>query len=168
MQYPYHISGFHNIKCGDNVNIGKNSTILTTRAKLIIGQHFVSGPNFTVITGDHMPIVGKFLDSVKDADKDFVDANHHYDSDVVIGEDVWAGVNVTILKGVTIGRGCIIAAGAVVTKDMPPYSIVGGIPARVIKIRWTKEQIINHEMCLYPEQDRLPLIEIEKLFKYNT
>lgn len=54
---------------------------------------------------------------------------------VTIGNDVWIGQRVMIMPGVTIGDGCIIAAGAVVTKDIPPYSIAGGVPARVLKSR---------------------------------
>lgn len=57
------------------------------------------------------------------------------DGPAKIGNDVWLGANVVVLRGVTIGDGCIVAAGAVVTKDLPPYSIAGGIPARVIKPR---------------------------------
>ena len=52
---------------------------------------------------------------------------------VEIGEDCWVGVRVTILPGVTIGTGCILAAGAVVTKDVPPFSLIGGVPAKVIR-----------------------------------
>lgn len=61
--------------------------------------------------------------------------------DVIIGNDVWIGTDVKIMGGVTIGDGAIIAAGAVVTKDVESYSIVGGIPAKLIRKRFTDEQI---------------------------
>lgn len=58
---------------------------------------------------------------------------------VIIGNDVWIGHGVVVLPGVTVGDGAILAAGAVVTKDVPPYSIVGGVPAKVIRARFTAE-----------------------------
>ena len=60
---------------------------------------------------------------------------------ICIGNDVWLGANCTILSGVTIGNGAVVAAGAVVTESVPPYAIVGGVPARVIKFRFTPEII---------------------------
>jgi acetyltransferase-like isoleucine patch superfamily enzyme len=59
----------------------------------------------------------------------------HAGGDIVIEDDVWIGARVILLAGVSIGRGAIVAAGAVVTKSVPPYAIVGGIPARLIKMR---------------------------------
>lgn len=56
---------------------------------------------------------------------------------VRIGNDVWIGIRVTILPGVTVGNHCIIGAGAVVTKDVPDYAIVGGNPARILRMRKT-------------------------------
>lgn len=137
------------------VSIGENATIYTTRAKLIIKQHFVAGPGLTIITGDHMSIPGQFLDEVTDADKDKYDTKHECDQDVIIEEDVWCGANVTILKGVRIGRGSIIAAGSVVTRDIPPYTIAAGVPAKVIKQRMSEQEKLNHESHLYPEHLRI-------------
>lgn len=59
-----------------------------------------------------------------------------YKKTVVIGNDVWIGSNAIVLQGVTIGDGAVVAAGAVVTKDVPSYTVVGGVPAKVIKKRF--------------------------------
>ena len=58
--------------------------------------------------------------------------------DIIVGDDVWIGYRATILSGVTIGQGAMIAAGSVVTKDVPPYAVVGGVPARVIRYRFSQ------------------------------
>lgn len=73
------------------------------------------------------------------ADKDYFEEF----SELSIGNDVWIGISAIIMGGITIGDGAIIAAGSVVTKDVPPYAIVGGIPAKVIKYRFSEDQI-NH------------------------
>lgn len=65
-----------------------------------------------------------------------------------IGDDVWVGYGAIILSGVTIGKGSIIAAGSVVTKDVEPYAIVAGNPARFIKYRLTETEISKHESLL--------------------
>ena len=56
-------------------------------------------------------------------------------AEILVGSDVWFGVNCTILKGVAIGDGAIIAAGSVVTKNVPPLAIVAGVPARILRFR---------------------------------
>ena len=71
------------------------------------------------------------------------------DLPVVIEDDVWCGANVTILKGVTIGHGSIVAAGAVVTKSFPPYSIIGGVPAKLIKKRLSDGEAEENDKKLY-------------------
>lgn len=86
------------------------------------------------------------------------------DKDVVVEEDVWIGCNVTLLFGITIGRGSVIAAGAVVTKSCPPYSLIGGVPAKVIKIRMSIDEILEHELNLYPENKRYSASELEEIY----
>ncbi|MCO4641097.1 CatB-related O-acetyltransferase [uncultured Streptococcus sp.] len=81
--------------------------------------------------------------------------------DIVIGDDVWIGVNVTILSGVKIGQGAIIAAGSVVTKDVEPYSIYGGVPARLIKKRFSDEIIEKLKKVDYSTLSK------EKIIKYR-
>ena len=108
---------------------------------LTIGKKVIFGPKPTIITFDHrIDIIGKYIIDVTDAEK-----GPEHDAPVVIDDDVWCGANVTILKGVTIGRGSVVAAGAVVTKSFPPYSIIGGVPAKLIKMRFTPKEIEEHE-----------------------
>lgn len=138
------IKGLANISIGDGTLIPKGSTFYCTRAELRIGNKVIFGPNPTIITGDHrIDIIGKYIIDVTDSEK-----LPDQDAPVVIEDDCWIGANVTILKGVTIGRGSVIAAGAVVTKSCEPYSIIGGVPAKLIKMRFTPEQIIVHENIL--------------------
>lgn len=67
---------------------------------------------------------------------------------LIVGEDVWVGFGAVLLSGVTIGRGAIVAAGSVVTRDVPPYAIVAGNPARTLSMRFTPEEIVEHERLL--------------------
>ena len=71
---------------------------------------------------------------------------------VVIEDDVWIGYNAVVLSGVTVGRGAIVAAGSVVTKDIPPYAIAAGNPARKVRERFTRDQIVKHELEIYGVQ----------------
>ena len=144
--YPFRISHPHNVEIGKDVSIGSGATFLCQRAKIVFMRKSFSGPNLTIVTGDHPYLKGFYM---RDIRKDFMNEDiSMYDKDVVIEEDVWIGANVTILKGVHIGKGAIIAAGAVVIKDVQPYSIVGGVPARFIKYKWTKDEIEEHERLL--------------------
>ena len=131
--------GLWNLCIGDYTSIPKGSVFYCTEAPLTIGKKVIFGPHPTIITGDHrVDVVGKYI-------MDSHDKLPENDAPVVIEDDVWCGANVTILKGVTIGHGSVIAAGAVVTKSCPPYSIIGGIPAKVLKMRFTSEEIREHD-----------------------
>lgn len=138
------IKGLENLSIGDYTIIPKGSTFYCTRAELRIGNKVIFGPKPTIITGDHRnDIIGKYIIDITDEEK-----LPDQDVPVVIEDDVWCDANVTILKGVTIGRGSIVAAGAVVTKSCHPYSIIGGIPAKILKRRFTDEDIVLHEKKL--------------------
>ena len=158
LNYPCLLNGYNKytkikyIHIGDGVSIGANSTIFATRAHLYIGNKSFSGPNLTIMTGDHpFDIKGRYIADNRKVDIEKEGRNiSKYDQDVVIEDDVWMGCNVTILKGVHIGRGSIVSAGSVVTKSFPPYSIIGGVPAKLLKCRWESVvDIVEHEKQLY-------------------
>jgi len=157
---PYNFGNKGNIFIYDNVGIGPNSFISATNAKFIIKGNCAIAENFTVHTGNHAHVVGKSVSDINEKNKP-----KGYDKDVIIEKDVWIGCNVTLLSGIIVGRGSIIAAGAVVTKDVPPYSVVGGVPARFIKLKWTINEILEHESILYPEAERLSIEYLEELFE---
>lgn len=114
----------------------------------------LTAEGLVVITSNHRQHVGKYLNSNnKDAEY----------GDVVVDEDVWIGVNVTLLAGTHIGRGAIIGACSVVTKEIPPYTIAVGNPAKVIKLKWTIDEIIEHETALYPPEQRFTRQQLEEI-----
>lgn len=124
---------YKNVSVGNNVSIGRNAEFMCTRAEIKIGDHVMFGPHVFMITGGHrIDIKGRFMDEIGNDEKRPED-----DRDIILEGDNWIGANAIILKGVTVGKGAVVAAGAVVTKDVPPYSIVGGVPAKVIKMRFS-------------------------------
>jgi acetyltransferase-like isoleucine patch superfamily enzyme len=74
---------------------------------------------------------------------------------IVVEDDIWIGARAVVLDGAKIRRGAVVAAGAVVTRDVPPYAVVGGVPATVIKFRFDVESILKHEKMLYSIEERL-------------
>ena len=137
----------------------RNADIMARHARFIMKPHSGAAEGLRVSTGNHAMIVGRFYRSITKQEKP-----EGYDKDVIVESDVWIGRNVTLLCGVHIGRGAIIGAGAVVTRDMPPYCVAGGVPARPIKFKWSIDMIIEHEKVLYPENERYSREELEKIF----
>lgn len=129
------------LKMGDFIMTAGPCYIKCTKnSKCIIGDRVFFNHNVSLTCLDEITI-GDFCNIANNVV--VVDHNHKYNntgviegyelSPIHIGNRVWIGANVTILKGVTIGEGAIISAGAVVNKDVPPYEIWGGVPARKIK-----------------------------------
>lgn len=114
------------IEIGDNSGIGINCRIA---GPLSIGNDVMMAPGVNIITQNHEISDITIPMRLQTAEK----------KKITICDDVWIGVNAIILPGITVGKGSVIAGGAVVTKDVEPYTIVGGNPARVIRSR-IKEQ----------------------------
>lgn len=148
---PTSIGNPKNVWIGDNVSIGPNCTISAVNARFVVEGNTAIAEGLSVHTGNHELRVGKFVTDISESTK-----SKGFDKDIIVENDVWIGCNVTLLSGVRVGRGSIVAAGAVVTKSFPPYSVIGGVPAKLIKQRLTEEEIVTHEAQLYNLQDRLP------------
>ena len=113
-----------NTDYGKNITFGKNVFInsgckFQDQGGITVGDNVLIGHNVVLATLDHNICVSKRAEL--------------FASPIIIEDNVWIGANVTVTSGVTIGKGSIVAAGAVVTKDVPEYSIVGGVPAKVIR-----------------------------------
>ena len=114
------------ISIGANTRVGARTSLWAGdhTGRITIGADCNFGPMCFVTASNYGTEAGtNFLDQEKQ------------DADIVIGDDVWFGTGVTVLAGVTIGSHCVIAAGSVVTRDIPPNSVVGGVPAKVLKSR---------------------------------
>lgn len=138
------VYSYENIELGNDVNLGYRPILIAARSKIVIGNHVMFGPEVTVRGGNHrIDVVGRNMIDIGENEKRPED-----DPGVVIEDDVWIGTRAIILAGVRIGHGAVVGAGAVVTNSVPPYAIVGGNPARVIRMRFGPEEIVEHERLL--------------------
>lgn len=149
-----------NLYMEEHTSIPGGAMILNPRSKFIMKKGSFSSYNLCVCPGNHASLIGKFKHDVTDAMKDELFPDGRYDKDIVVEEDVWMGINVTLLNGAHIGRGAIIGAGCVVTGEIPPYAIAVGNPCQVKRFLFTPEEIMNHEKELYPKDERYSLEEL--------
>jgi acetyltransferase-like isoleucine patch superfamily enzyme len=105
------------LRFGSMVDIGEN-VVLRAGGGLTIGNRVLIAAGAAIVTVGHPIELPRW--------------NENTTAPVHIGDDVWIGVNAVVLPGVTVGNGAVVAAGAVVTEDVPPFTVVGGVPARVI------------------------------------
>jgi acetyltransferase-like isoleucine patch superfamily enzyme len=146
---PDGLYSFQNISVGDDVNLGYRPVMLAALSRIRIGSHVMFGPEVVVVGGGHnIDVPGRFMTTVREK-------TGAEDLGVTIEDDVWVGARAILLRGVNVGRGAVVAAGSVVTKSVPPYAIVGGSPARVVRFRWDLPTVLKHEELLYPPENRL-------------
>lgn len=151
-----------NLFMEENTSIPGGAMILNPRSKFIMKKGSFSSYNLCVCPGNHAVVKGVWKHDVTDAMKDELYPDHRYDKDIIVEEDVWMGINVTLLNGAHIGRGCIVGAGCVVSGNTPPYSVVVGNPWRIVKFVFSPEEIVEHETKLYSEDKRIPLETLQK------
>ena len=122
------------IEMGDYCYLGHNSRIWSAK-NIRIGNRVLISHNCNIFDNDTHPLEPEarhrqFVDIITTGHPRVIDL---HEEEVVIEDDVLIGANATVLKGVTLGRACIVGTGSLVTRDVPPYTVVAGNPARVIK-----------------------------------
>lgn len=115
------------ISIGNNCLINHNNVLQAGKVygKIIIGNHVMTGPNVMMFAFNHCTL----LNGVPMINQNYIEGN------IIIEDDVWIGAGSVILAGVRIGKGAVIASNAVVNKDVPANTIVGGVPAKILKYR---------------------------------
>jgi acetyltransferase-like isoleucine patch superfamily enzyme len=126
MHYPM------NVEIGNNIFINRG-THITAPEKIIFGDDVLIGPYVVFNSGNHI---------YRNRDQ-LIREQGHDTKPITVEDDVWIGAHAVILAGVTIGKGAVVAAGAVVSRSVEPYTVVAGVPARVIKYRGRRDDVIS-------------------------
>ncbi|WP_304524088.1 acyltransferase [Demequina rhizosphaerae] len=164
------VSIHENVGYFDDLRVGRDC-VISAPHKLVIGRRVAIGPHSTVqvdgfigdfvLIGMRVQIIGRHDHAIREAGVPMMDSTWvgdrpgTADDAVHIGRDVWIGASAVVLSGVRIGDGAVVAAGSVVVKDVEPYSIVAGNPARRVAARFdASDQIATHEAALDELLDR--------------
>lgn len=161
LEMPFDISNYKNISIGPYTKIRKGFIYLGNKGTFTLKKYSAIAMNCIVVTDGHTPtlrvphIIGGIL--------------HINDkvTDVIVNEGVWIGMNCILLPGTKIGRGAIIGAGSLVNKEIPPYAVAVGVPAKIIASTFTIDEILIHEETLYPPEERFTRKELENIFEKN-
>lgn len=157
--FPVYISSVGTVHLENNTVIRGGVSIQNNKNEHVyIKKYTVISRDVTIVTNNHRSTVG--------IPQCLLGASHINDTsrDLTIGEDVWVGTNATILSGGDLGRGCIVGACSVVTRPVPPYALVVGSPAKIVGVKFTIDQIMEHEKALYPASERMSREDLEQLF----
>jgi len=161
IRYPW-------IKIGRDVHCQLSTSFWAPRRRIVIGDHV--GIGYRCIFMCDIEIGSKVLIASSVA---FINSDDHlynkigramWDSGrgdryhIIVEDDVWIGHGATILTPAVVGRGAIVGAGSVVVKDVPRYAIVGGIPARVLNMRFSPDQVAEHERIVYGASDAVHIL----------
>jgi acetyltransferase-like isoleucine patch superfamily enzyme len=117
------------VSIGEGSSISNNCFLNGSKAGIFIGKKVMIAPNCVLVAFDH---------GFHNLETPMINQPYE-DAPIFISDDVWIAANCTITKGVRLGRGCIVGANSVVTRDIEPYAIVGGVPAKSIGTRKTEE-----------------------------
>lgn len=157
--FPVYITSPKSLHMEENTVIRLGAVFINNKNEHIyIKKYTAIGTRCTIVTGGHRSTVG--IPHI------LLGASHINDksTDLHIDEDVWVGSNVTILPGSDLGRGCIVGACSTVSKPIPPYALVVGSPAKIVGVKFSIDQILEHEKALYPEKERFSREFLEELF----
>ena len=148
-----------NMIIDDHCVIQDHINFISNKGKLIVKKYSVISSGCTIIPGAHKLMVGVpfYLSTMKHVGDE--------EGDIIIEEDCWIGAGCILLPKCHIRRGAVVGAGSIVKKDIPPYAVAVGTPARIIATKFSIDQIIAHESVLYPPAERMSRDELETLFK---
>ena len=160
INYPIRVDNPQNLFLYENTKIRDGIRIINSpNEKVIIKKYTAIAPNVMMVTSNHTSTVA--IPHI------ILGPSHINDksSDIIIEEECWIGVGARLLPGTHLGRGCIVGGGAIVNKRIPPYAVVVGSPAKIVAVKFSIDQIIEHEEALYCKSERLTREYLEGLFK---